>query len=404
MTTKIPSVLTMISELIAIPSVSCVNRAQDQSNQAVIERLANWCNDLGFNTEILPVENHPGKFNLVATLGSGDGGLVLAGHTDTVPYDAGRWQNDPFRLIEADNRLYGLGTADMKAFFALALTAAAPFSPLLSKAPFSSSLSKGNKGEFLRQPLIILATADEESTMSGARALVAAGYPKARYAVIGEPTGLRPVRMHKGIFMEAIRLRGQSGHSSDPSLGNNALEGIYQVIGELLKWRKQLQATHVNPLFHIPVPTMNLGHLHGGDNPNRICADCELQLDLRPLPGMDLEELRAVLRQRVQQVLEGSGLKIEFVPLSEGTEAMETSAQTEIVQVAERLTKHTAAAVAFGTEAPYLKALGMDTIVLGPGDIAQAHQPDEFIALNRLQPMIDILTQLIRHFCLGNNG
>jgi len=230
---------------------------------------------------------------------------------------------------------------------------------------------------------------------------VAAGHPKARYAVIGEPTGLRPVRMHKGIFMEAIRLRGQSGHSSDPSLGNNALEGIYQVIGELLKWRKQLQATHVNPLFHIPVPTMNLGHLHGGDNPNRICADCELQLDLRPLPGMDMEELRAVLRQRVQQVLEGSGLEIEFVPLSEGTPAMETSAQTEIVQVAERLTKHTASAVAFGTEAPYLTALGMDTIVLGPGDIAQAHQPDEFIALNRLQPMIDVLTQLIRHFCLG---
>ncbi|OQY55686.1 MAG: acetylornithine deacetylase [Candidatus Parabeggiatoa sp. nov. 2] len=401
MTAKIPSVLTMISELIAIPSVSCVNQAQDQSNQAVIERLANWCNDLGFNTDILPVPNHPGKFNLVATLGSGDGGLVLAGHTDTVPYDAGRWQNDPFRLTEADNRLYGLGTADMKAFFALALTAAAPFSPLLSKAPFPSPLSKGNKGEFLRQPLIILATADEESTMSGARALVAAGHPKARYAVIGEPTGLRPVRMHKGIFMEAIRLRGQSGHSSDPSLGNNALEGIYQVIGELLKWRKQLQATHVNPLFHIPVPTMNLGHLHGGDNPNRICADCELQLDLRPLPGMDMEELRAVLRQRVQQVLEGSGLEIEFVPLSEGTPAMETSAQTEIVQVAERLTKHTASAVAFGTEAPYLTALGMDTIVLGPGDIAQAHQPDEFIALNRLQPMIDVLTQLIRHFCLG---
>ncbi|HEC85001.1 MAG TPA: M20/M25/M40 family metallo-hydrolase, partial [Thioploca sp.] len=128
MTAKIPSVLTMISELIAIPSVSCVNQAQDQSNQAVIERLANWCNDLGFNTDILPVPNHPGKFNLVATLGSGDGGLVLAGHTDTVPYDAGRWQNDPFRLTEADNRLYGLGTADMKAFFALALTAAAPFS------------------------------------------------------------------------------------------------------------------------------------------------------------------------------------------------------------------------------------------------------------------------------------
>jgi len=381
MTAKIPSVQTMISELIAIPSVSCVNPAQDQSNQAVVERLANWCDDLGFNCEILPVPDHPGKFNLLATLGSGKDGLVLAGHTDTVPYDAGRWQHDPFRLTEADNRLYGLGTADMKAFFALALGAI-------------------SSGIHLDQALTILATADEECTMSGARALLAAGQPQARYAVIGEPTGLRPVRMHKGIFMEAIHLRGQSGHSSDPSLGNNALEGMYQVIGELLKWRSQLQAAHINPLFQVPVPTMNLGHIHGGDNPNRICGDCELHIDLRPLPGMDLGELRTKLRQRVQHILEDSGLEIEFVPLFEGIPAMETPAQADIVQVAQDLTKHTAGAVAFGTEAPFLKALGMETIILGPGDIEQAHQPDEFIALDRLQPMMDILTQLIQHYCV----
>jgi len=378
---KIPSVQTMISELIAIPSVSCVNPAQDQSNQAVVERLANWCNDLGFKCEILPVPDHPGKFNLLATLGTGKDGLVLAGHTDTVPYDAGRWQHDPFRLTEADNRLYGLGTADMKAFFALALAAI-------------------SSGIHLEQPLTILATADEECTMSGARALVAAGQPQARYAVIGEPTGLRPVRMHKGIFMEAIHLRGQSGHSSDPSLGNNALEGMYQVIGDLLKWRKQLQAAHINPLFQVPVPTMNLGHIHGGDNPNRICGECELHIDLRPLPGMDVGELRTKLRQRVQHILENSGLEIEFVPLFEGIPAMETPAQADIVQIAQDLTKHTAGAVAFGTEAPFLKALGMETIILGPGDIEQAHQPDEFIALDRLQPMIDILRQLIQHYCV----
>ncbi len=201
--------------------------------------------------------------------------------------------------------------------------------------------------------------------------------------------------MHKGIFMEAIHLRGQSGHSSDPALGNSALEGMYQVIGELLKWRSELQAAFMDPSFQVPVPTMNFGHIRGGDNPNRICADCELHLDLRLLPGMDLEELRALLRQRVHHVLKGSGLEIKFVPLFEGIPAMETSSQAEIVQVAERLTKRSAEAVAFGTEAPFLQALGMETIVLGPGDIEQAHQPDEFIALNRLQPMIDILTQLI---------
>jgi len=164
---KIPSVLTMISELIAIPSISCTNPKEDQSNLAVIELLAHWCQDLGFKVEILPVPENSGKFNLVATLGSGDGGLVLSGHTDTVPYDLGAWQSDPFKLKQANDRLYGLGTSDMKAFFALALTAAAQFS--------ADSLTK---------PLIILATADEETSMSGARALVAAGYPKARHSII----------------------------------------------------------------------------------------------------------------------------------------------------------------------------------------------------------------------------
>ncbi len=380
---KIPSVLTMISELIAIPSISCTNPKEDQSNKAVIDLLAHWCQDLGFKVEILPVPEYSGKFNLVATLGSGDGGLVLSGHTDTVPYDFGAWQSDPFKLKEADNRLYGLGTSDMKAFFALALTAAAQFS--------ANSLTK---------PLIILATADEETSMSGARALAAAGYPKARHSIIGEPTGLRPVRMHKGIFMEAIKIRGLSGHSSDPSLGNSALEAMYLVIEELRKWRTELQARYNNPFFAVPVPTMNLGHIHGGDNPNRICADCELHLDLRPLPGMAIDELRAILRERIQNILKDSGLKVEFVALFQGIEAIETPAEAEIVQIAERLTNYSAESVAFATEAPYLKDLGMDTIILGPGNIAQAHQPDEFITLKSLQPMIDILTQMIKQLTI----
>lgn len=378
-----PNLLTMISELIAIPSVSCVSPQFDQSNQKIVEKLATWCESLGFNCEILPVPNQVGKFNLLATLGTGEGGLVLAGHTDTVPYNLERWTSDPFRLTEKDNRLYGLGIADMKVFFALALTAAAQF-----------------QAKQLQQPIIILATADEESSMSGAKALVELGRPKARYAIIGEPTGLRPVRMHKGILMEAIHLRGQSGHSSDPSLGNNALEGMYQVIGTLLQWRQELQANHQNPLFQVPVPTLNLGHIHGGDNPNRICAECELHIDLRPLPGMQLAELRQILKERITKTLENSQLEINIFPLFEGIEAMETAADAELVKIAERLTQQTAESVAFGTEAPYLQALNIQTIVLGPGDIAQAHQPNEFIALNRLQPTIDLLTQLIKHCCI----
>ena len=159
----------------------------------------------------------------------------------------------------------------MKSFLALALEA-----------------SRELAGRRPERTLILLATADEETSMAGARALVEPELPRARHAIIGEPTGLRPVRMHKGILMESIRLQGHSGHSSDPSLGNSALEAMHTVIGTLLSWRNELQKNFRDPLFAVPVPTLNLGHIHGGDNPNRICAECELHIDLRPLPGMDV--------------------------------------------------------------------------------------------------------------------
>jgi acetylornithine deacetylase len=307
---------------------------------------------------------------------------VLAGHSDTVPFDAAKWSQDPFTLTERDQRLYGLGTSDMKSFLALAIDAL-----------------RDLDAADLKEPVILLATADEETSMSGAKALVRQNTLHARHAVIGEPTGLRPVRMHKGIFMEAIRLRGRSGHSSDPSLGNNALEAMHRAITALLAWRTDLQKKHRNPLFAVPVPTLNLGHIHGGDNPNRICADCELHIDLRPLPGMELQELRDGIHRCVSDALADSGIDIEFVSLFEGIPAMETSATAGIVQLAEKLTGHAPEAVAFGTEAPYLQRLGMETVVLGPGDIAQAHQPDEYLALERLEPTTRLLQALVNSVC-----
>jgi acetylornithine deacetylase len=378
-----PSLLEMLADLIAAPSMSSVSPEFDTSNREVIDLLADWLEQLGFAVEVLPLPNQPHKANLIATLGKGPGGLVLAGHTDTVPYDEGRWQHNPFRLTERDNRLYGLGTSDMKGFFALAIEAARAFD-----------------AEQLKQPLILLATADEESSMDGAQALVDLGRPKARYAVIGEPTGLRPVNAHKGIMMEAVRLTGRSGHSSDPSLGVSALEGMHRVIGDLLLWREELQSKHRDPQFKVPVPTMNLGHIHGGDNPNRICGHCELHLDLRPVPGMELEALRETLNIRLHNLLGESELGWEVAPLFHGTPAMHTPATSSIVRVAEKLTGHDSEAVAFCTEGPYLTQLGIETLILGPGDIAQAHQPDEFLALDRLQPTVDLLSGLIRRFCL----
>lgn len=386
MSQSTPLLMDMIGKLISTPSVSSVDPALDQGNRALIDLLANWLSDTGFDVEVLPLPGEPGKANLIATLGSGPGGLVLSGHTDTVPYDEGKWQTDPFKLTEANQRLYGLGTSDMKSFLALAIEA-------------SRNLSASD----MTEPLILLATADEESTMLGARTLVERNTLNARYAVIGEPTGLRPIRMHKGILMEAIHLQGRSGHSSDPSLGISALEAMQTVISTLQSWRIELQEKNQNPFFAVPVPTLNLGHIHGGDNPNRICAECELQIDLRPLPGMDITELRGDMQQRVLTALEGRGITTRFESLFEGTPAMATPEDAGIIQLTQQLTGQTAGAVAFGTEAPYLQQLGMETVILGPGNIDQAHQPDEYISLDSINPTINLLKQLVNTICVHSD-
>lgn len=249
----LPPLKDRFAALIAAPSVSCTQPAIDLSNRAVIDLLAGWLGDLGFACDIQQVS--PGKFNVVATFGTGPGGLVLAGHSDTVPYDDALWETDPLKLTEVDGNWVGLGSCDMKGFFALAIEA---LQPLLDQ-PF-------------KQPLIILATCDEESSMAGAKALAAAGGVLGRAAVIGEPTRLKPVRLHKGVMMERIDILGRSGHSSDPSLGRSALEAMYDAIGELKGLRRQWQEQYRNPQFSVPQPTLNFGCIHGGDNPNRICG------------------------------------------------------------------------------------------------------------------------------------
>jgi len=365
--------------------VSSVNPDTDRGNLSLIELLAQWLADAGFKTEIMALQGHPGKANLVATLGSGPGGLVLSGHTDTVPYDAARWTHDPFTLTEDGGLFYGLGTSDMKSFLALAIEAA-----------------RGLAARDLKHPLIILATADEESSMSGARALVEANCALGRYAVIGEPTSLRPVRLHKGVMGESVRLIGRTGHASEPSLGNSALEGMQEVMGEILAWRLELQERNRHPAFPVPVPTINLGHIHGGDNPNRICGDCELLLDLRVLPGQEAEELRAQLSERVARVAERRGLGWDVAPLFDPVPPAETPSGSVIVKAAEELTGYPSGAVGFGTEAPFLNRLGMETVVLGPGNLAQAHQPDEYLEEARIPPTLELLRALIRRFCAEN--
>lgn len=375
--------LDMFRQLVAVPSVSSIDPRFDQGNRGVIELLATWLNDLDFAVELMPLPGRADKLNLIARRGQGEAGLVLSGHTDTVPFDAGAWTTDPFELIEHDERLYGLGSADMKSFFPLVIEAA-----------------RGMDLDLLKQPLVILGTADEESTMAGAKALAGGGRQLGRYALIGEPTGLKPVRMHKGILQESIRLRGHSGHASNPMLGKNAIEGMHRVLGELLGWREELRSSYHDPAFEVAEPTLNLGNIHGGDSPNRICADCELQIDLRILPGMPFEEVRSALRAKLARALAGSGLAFETRSLFDAVPPLNTPEGSQLVRVLEKITGTRSGSVAFATEAPYFNALGMETVVCGPGDIAQAHQPDEYVAVARLRPMVELLGRLIAHFCV----
>ena len=379
----LPNTKQQLTTLIGLPSISSTLEEYDLSNQEVIEQLASWCETLGFKIDIQCVDEKRKKYNLMATLGRGPGGLILSGHTDTVPCNENRWNSDPFTLTEKNDRFYGLGSCDMKGFFPLVLAAVA-------------SVDK-NK---LKAPIFILATSDEETSMEGARTLATLGLPKARAAIIGEPTGLRPINMHKGIMMESVRITGQAGHSSNPDLGNNAMEAMHTVIGELMDYRGELQKQYSHSGFSVPTPTLNLGCIHGGDNPNRICGQCELHFDLRFIPGMNMNQLRTGIEKRLQKVAKQSQTQIERVSLFDGVEAFASEESSELVKLAEKLSGHGAEAVAFATEAPFFAAANIDTVVMGAGSIDQAHQPDEFLALDQIDPMIGYLKKMIQHYCL----
>ena len=374
-----------LAQLVASPSVSSAVKSHDQSNKGVIDQLANWFIPLGFDCRVEPIKDHPGKYNLIAVRGQGEGGLVLAGHSDTVPFNAERWEQDPFSLTLRDDKLFGLGATDMKGFFPVIWAALQAFN-----------------GKEFKQPLIILATADEESSMIGARTLAEQAMPKARYAIIGEPTGMRPINRHKGILMEAVKVRGKAGHSSNPALGANAMETMHKVMSELLSFRAELQERYQSPYFEVKVPTLNLGCIHGGDNPNRICGACELHFDLRMLPGMAMDDLREKIQKRLMPLAEGTGTDIIFSTLFEGVPAFEEPQQSELIKTVTELTQFDPEAVAFATEAPFLQQLGMQTVVMGPGSIDQAHQANEFIALSEIAPAVRVIEQMIKKACLDD--
>ena len=382
MKNNLPPFIELYRALIATPSISATDSALDQSNQTLINLLAGWFSTLGFQVEVQPVPGTRNKFNMLASIGRGPGGLLLAGHTDTVPFDDGRWTRDPFTLSEHNNKLYGLGTADMKGFFAFIL-----------------DTLRDIDGSKLKKPLYILATADEETTMAGASYFATSSQLRPDCAIIGEPTSLQPVRAHKGHMSNAVRIVGQSGHSSDPSRGVNAIELMHEAISHLLLLRNTLKERYHHPAFDIPYPTMNLGHIHGGDASNRICGFCELHMDIRPLPGLTLNDLNGLLGEALAPVSEKWPGRLTIEALHPPIPGYECPADHRLVTVVEKLLGTKTEVVNYCTEAPFIQEI-CPTLVLGPGSINQAHQPDEYLDTAFIKPTRQLISQVVQHFCL----
>ena len=379
---NLPNFADALAQLIASASISSTQPSWDQGNLEVIQLLATWFEQLGFNIDIQDVPETRNKYNLLAKIGDGEGGLLLAGHSDTVPFDENRWQSDPLKIVDKDNKFYGLGTCDMKGFFAFIL-----------------QVCKGLTTQQLHKPLYILATADEETTMAGARFFIENQYIKPDVAIIGEPTNLVPVIMHKGHMSHRITIHGQSGHSSKPSLGINAIEIMYQVIGQLMALKKKLAHNYSNQAFDVTEPTLNLGAIKGGDNANRICGHCELDIDMRSLPGMTDHELIQLLGEALKPLAEKYPGRVTFAELHPSSPSFEQNQSSELVTLAEEISGHQCCAVNYATEAPFIQLLGCQTIVMGPGSIDQAHQPNEFLAHSEIEKTEEILLKMIERYC-----
>ena len=390
MPTSEQQIIHRVSALVAADSVSSPDPHWDSSNRKVINRIAEYAQSDGWAVESQELGSDANtKANLIASLGDcGEtggqpSGLVLSGHTDTVPFDAEGWDSDPLTLDERDGRLYGLGSTDMKGFFAVALEAAAAFDP-----------------KEVKSPLYVLATADEESTMRGARALTRDYLPQARAAVVGEPTDLRPMRMHKGIMMQGVKMRGRSGHSSDPDLGNNVIDALPTLLAVLSNYRDELAQKFRCELMAVPVPTLNFGCVHGGDSPNRICGELDFSFDVRMLPGLEYQDVERDLNSRLIEIAALHGIDIEMRRLVEPVPAFEQAKDSDLVIACEHASGQVSDAVNFATEAPFLQSLGLETIVMGPGSIDVAHQPNEYLPLDQIQPAVETLRALIRRYCL----
>lgn len=375
------SCIDILGHLVAFPTISA------DSNLDLINHIAEQLESHGARIDIQHDATGK-KANLFATFGPmRDGGIVLSGHTDVVPVADQPWTSDPFALTERDGNLYGRGTCDMKGFIAACLTLAPRFAEAAKT-----------------RPLHMAFTYDEETGCLGGQALVdqlrERGLRPAM-ALIGEPTEMRVIEGHKGCYEYTTRFTGAEGHGSAPDLGVNAVEYAVRYVSRLITLSDALRGrAPEGSRFEPPWSTINSGGLHGGIAHNVIPGTAEVEWDFRPVQKSDAEFVKSDLADYVantllpamQAVDPSASIKTETIAEVEGLEPMDDNAARDLCM--ELIGANGAGLVAFGTEAGLFQSLGTAAAVCGPGSIAQAHKPDEFIAKDQLAACLTMLEKL----------
>ena len=366
-----------LADLVAIDSVS------SRSNAEIVSYLAVRCAAVGFSSKTLPYTDEAGveKINLIAISDPTiPAELALVGHTDTVPYDPD-W-TEALKLTEKDGKLFGRGACDTKAFISAALTAVE-----------SIDSSKPKK------PLALVFTADEEVGCLGAKQL-AEGWPfTARYAIVGEPTSLQPMRAGKGYCLARITMRGREAHSAYPQVGASAIFRAARLIERIEQIAEELKSDQ-RAAFDPPYTTLNVGLIEGGTAKNIIAGECRFTLEWRTIPGQEPDHVLDLVKQAVHDLQKQDPDFVCEIDAARADDSFETRADSRLVQFLEESSGKAAGTVAFGTEAPSMIALGAEAVVFGPGDIRVAHRTGEFVPADQLNNSVRILRRAIEHFCM----
>ena len=329
-------------------------------------------------TATLVFNDEGSKANLIATIGPNvEGGVVLSGHTDVVPVDGQDWATDPFAAIEADGKLYGRGTADMKGFIACALAAVPMFCAV-----------------GLKKPVHLAFSYDEEVGCLGIQAMLPdlkKNVSPPRLVVVGEPTMMKVANAHKGQHVSATRIIGKEAHSSRPEDGVNAVEIAAELITFIGGLRDKAREGGVqNELFDPPYTSFNIGPIKGGTAFNIISNSCEFDWEFRPVPGDDAEAILGAYQAYLDDVI-NPRLKAQdpvcgaensvwaYLPPLDA----EPGSDAEVLALA-LAAKNETCVLAFGTEGGHFQSIDFPAVVCGPGDIAQAHKPNEFVELSQL--------------------